>query len=104
MKHVKTKMLGLLAVVLLVVVGGCYKTIECWGVAKCYLVYKGSDSQLYCGNYIDIVQQYEPVRKRVQEDGYQIILLSDTAIKSNVKLRLIEVNSFKREYNAYCED
>ena len=104
MKHIKTKMHGLMVVVLLVAVGGCYKTIECWDVAKCYLVYKGSDSLLYCGNYIDIVQQYEPVRKRVQEDGYQIILLSDTAIKSNVKLRLIEVNSFKRKYNAYCED
>ena len=102
MKHVKTKMLGLLAVVLLVAVGGCYKTIECWEVMKCYLVYKGNDSFIECGNYIDITQENSSTKQYI-DSGYLVELLSDTSIRSMVNLRLVEVNGFKREYGKYCK-
>ena len=103
MKHVKTKMLGLLAVVLLVAVGGCYKTIECWDTAECYLVYKDSDSIFMCGNYINFPETYEPVKKLIQDSGYHAVLLSDTAIKAKIKLRLLEVRVFKLNYRNYCK-
>ena len=79
MKHVKTKMLGLLAVFLLVGIGGCRKMYKCSIVGSSYLVCnKGLDTLRYfAAGYDDYM---EIIKTQKENDGYSCYYLPNQMV------------------------
>ena len=74
MKHVKTKILGLLVVVLLV--GGCKKTYKCQIYDPKYLVCnKGADTVRYFASGYDEYMQI--IKNRNESNGYTCVYLQN---------------------------
>ena len=78
MKHVKTKMLGLLAVVLLVGIGGCKKQFACVNREVCVLYYKGLDTNITCRSWQSDTSKMGSQSTMVVEYGYDYEFIYDS--------------------------
>ena len=79
-------MLGLLAVVLLVAEGGCYKKFNCVDRTICVIYYKGTDTNIVVQSFVKDTSIYGKV-PRVVDDGYDYAIIYDSTIVFELKAR-----------------